>query len=184
MFQTSARATETFPVLPFIATQLFPYHMFCLPFPLNCFHSTSYVCILCAFVGCVTCGDSSVSWGIVMVQDPFAGTPRLICKSSVRIFWHVPNAIPTSSATSLIVRRRSARIISRTRATVSSVWEVDGLPGRGSSSKDRRPFWKREYHSNVFDRLRQDSPKAACNISYVSAPVFPRRKQKSMHTRC
>ena len=53
MFQTSARATETFHVLPFIATQLFPYHMFCLPFPLNCFHSTSYVCNLCAFPGCV-----------------------------------------------------------------------------------------------------------------------------------
>ena len=34
---------------------------------------------------------------------------RLICKSSVRIFWHVPNAVPSSSATSLIVRRRSVR---------------------------------------------------------------------------
>ena len=31
----------------------------------------------------------------------FADT-RLICKSSVRIFWHVPNSIPTSSANSLI----------------------------------------------------------------------------------
>ena len=29
-------------------------------------------------------------------------------------------------------RHRSARMISRTRATVSSVWEVDDLPGRGS----------------------------------------------------
>jgi len=75
-------------------------------------------------------------------------------------------------------------MISRTRATVFSMWEVEGLPGRGSSSKDRRPLLKREYHSNVFDRLRQDSSKAACSISYVSAPVFPRRKQKSMHTRC
>jgi len=52
MFQTSARAIETFHVLPFIATLLFPYHMFGLPFPLNGFHSTSYVCILCAFPGC------------------------------------------------------------------------------------------------------------------------------------
>jgi hypothetical protein len=43
---------------------------------------------------------------------------------------------------------------------------------------------KSKYHSNVFDRLRQDSPRAACWISYVSAPVFPRRKHKSMHTRC
>ena len=100
------------------------------------------------------------------------GVTRLICKSSVRIFWHVPNAILTSSATSL------------TNATFSWVWEVDGLPGRASSSKDRHPLLKREYRLNVFDRLRQDSPKAACSISYLSAPVFPRRRQKSMHTRC
>ena len=73
-------------------------------------------------------------------------------------------------------------MISLTRATVSSVWEVEGLPGQGSSSKDRRPLLKWEYHSNVFDRLTQDSPKAACSIIYVSAPVFPRWKQKSMHT--
>jgi len=109
---------------------------------------------------------------------------RLIRKSSVRIFWHIPNAILTSSATSLIVRHRSAEMISRTRATVSSVWGVEGLPGRGLSSKDWRPLLKQEYHSNVFDRLRQDSPEAACSITYASAPVFPRRKQKSMHTRC
>jgi len=75
-------------------------------------------------------------------------------------------------------------MISRTRAMVSSVWEVKGLPGQGLSSKDRRPLLKWEYHSDVFDQLRQDSPKAACSISYVSAPVFPRRKQKTMHTRC
>ena len=116
-------------------------------------------------------------------RDTNFAVTRLIRRSSVRIFWHVPNAILTS-ATSLIVRRQSARIISRTRATVSSVWEVEDLPGRGSSSKDRRPLLKGEYHSNVFDRLRQDSPKAACSISYVSAPVFSRWKQKSMHTRC
>jgi len=112
------------------------------------------------------------------------GVTHLIHKSSVRIFWHVLNAIRTSSATSLIVRRRSARMISRTCATVSSVWEVEVLPGRGSSSKDRGPLLKREYYTNVFDRLGQDSPKAACSISYLSAPVFPIRKQKSVHTRC
>ena len=104
--------------------------------------------------------------------------------SSVRIFWHVPNAILTSSSTSLIVRRQSARMISRTHATVSSVWEVEGLHGRVSSSKDRCPLLKWEYHSDVFDRHRQGSPKAACIILYVSTPVFPRRKQKLMHTRC
>ena len=109
---------------------------------------------------------------------------RLICKSSVRIFWHIPNAILTSSATSLIVRCQSMRMISCTRATLSSVWEVDSLHGRGSSSKDQRPLLKQEYHSNVFNRLRQDSSKVACSILHVSAPVFPRQKQKSMHTCC
>ena len=54
------------------------------------------------------------------------------------------------------------------------VWEVDGLPGRGSSSKDRRPFLKREYHLNVFDWLRQDSPKAACNILVRFSTSFPK----------
>ena len=63
-------------------------------------------------------------------------------------------------------------MISHTRATVSSVWEVDGLPGQGSSSKDWHPLSKQEYLSNVFDWLTQDSPKAACSISYVSALVF------------
>ena len=48
-FQTSGRATETFHVLPFIATQLFPYHMFGLPFPLNCFHFY----ILCLYSLCI-----------------------------------------------------------------------------------------------------------------------------------
>ena len=109
---------------------------------------------------------------------------RLICKSSVIILWHLLNAILTSSETCLIVRCRSAQMISRTRAMVSSVWEVEGLPGWGFSSKDRHPLLKWEYNLNVFDRLRQDSLKAACSISYVSAPVFPRQKQKSMHRRC
>jgi hypothetical protein len=110
---------------------------------------------------------------------------EIFCKYSVRIFWHILNAILTSSATtSLMVRRRSARMIFRTRATVSSVWEVDGLSGLGSSSKNRHSLFKQEYHSNVYVRLRQDSLKAACSILYISAPVFHRRKQKSMHTRC
>ena len=43
----------------------------------------------------------------------------------------------------------------------------------GSSSKDRRLLLKREYHSNVFDRLRQDSLKAACSISYVQHQFSP-----------
>ena len=128
--------------------------------------------------------DTRSSFSAVRRRGTNFAVTHLIRKSSVRIFCHLPNAILTCSATSLIVRRRSAGMISPTRATVSSVWELESLPGRGSSSKDRHPLLKREYHSNVFDRLRQDSPNAACSISYVSTPVFPRRKQQSMHTRC
>jgi hypothetical protein len=129
--------------------------------------------------------DTRLSFcSVVRRRDTNFAVTRLIYKSSVRIFWHVPNATLTFSATSLIFRRRSARMISRTHATVPSVWEVDCLPGRRSSSKNRRPLLKREYHSIVFDRLRQDSLNAACRISHVSAPHFPRRKQKSMHTHC
>jgi hypothetical protein len=127
--------------------------------------------------------QSSFCSAIRRWRTNFAVT-RLICKSSVWIFWYVPNATLTSSATFLIVRHPSAQMISHTHATVSLVWEVDGLPVGGSSSKNERPLLKWEYHSIVFDRLRQDSPKAACSISYVSAPGFSRRKQKLMHTCC
>jgi hypothetical protein len=104
--------------------------------------------------------------------------------SSVRIFWHVPNAISILYNLSDSDTSVSMNDFLNTCATVSSVWEVDGLSGWGSSSKDRHTFLKWEYHSHVFDRLRQDSTKAACSISYVSAPVFPRQKQKLMHTGC
>ena len=66
---------------------------------------------------------------------------HLIRKSSVRIFWHVPNAILTSSAASLIVRRWSARMISRTCATVSSVWEVKACLGGVHLQRIGIHFW-------------------------------------------
>ena len=68
-----------------------------------------------------------------------------------------------------------------TRATVS-VWEMDGLPGRGSSSKDRRPFLKREYHSNVFDRLRQDSKSCLQYFVLFSTSVPQTETEIDAHT--
>jgi len=53
--------------------------------------------------------DTRLSYSAVRRQGTNFAVTRLICKSSVRIFWHVPNAILTSSATSLIVRRRSRK---------------------------------------------------------------------------
>ena len=66
---------------------------------------------------------------------------RLIRKSSVRIFWHVPNAILTSSATSLIVRRRSARTISRTRATSPRCGRWKACLGGGRLQRIGVHFW-------------------------------------------
>ena len=98
MFQTSARDIETFHVLSFIATELFPYHMFGLPFPLNCFQSTSYVCILCAFPGCVKiipCNFNSTSlcsnthlWSLLGVCKGKNGGSEEICHSGryIKVF--------------------------------------------------------------------------------------------------
>lgn len=61
-----------------------------------------------------------------------------------KISWLKPTDMPTSSATSLIVIRRSFITIS---FTFSSVVNVLGRPGRSSSSTFSRPSWKRLYHS-------------------------------------
>jgi hypothetical protein len=111
----------------------------------------------------------------------FADT-RLIPRSYVSVAWHVPNDKLSSSAISLIVKRRFLRITALT--TVSLVRTVDGRPVCGSSTMDVRPFLNREYHSNVLDRLNAVSPNACCSISYVSVAVLPNFWQNLMQTRC
>jgi hypothetical protein len=81
--------------------------------------------------------------------------------------WHVRNDKLSSSAISLIVKRRFPRITALTQSTVSLVRAVDGRPVCGSSSMDVRPFLNREYHSHVLDRLNAVSPNACCSISYL-----------------
>jgi hypothetical protein len=97
---------------------------------------------------------------------------------------HMPNDKLSSSAISVIVKRRFPRIISLTRSTVSLVRAVDGRPVCGSSLMDVRPFLNREYHSNVLDRLNAVSPNACCSTSYVSVAVLPSFWQNLMQTRC
>ena len=117
-------------------------------------------------------------------RDTDFADARLICNSSVTIFWHVPNAIPTSSATSLIVRCRSARIISHTRATVSLVWEVDGLPGRGSSSKRIGVnFWNGDTTQMSLIDLGRTLQKLLAAFRTFQHQFSP-DKQKLMHTHC
>lgn len=52
------------------------------------------------------------------------------------------------------------------------------------SSKDLRPLLKSEYHSDILCLLRKDSPKRDSGILKGSELVFPRWKQKSLHTYC
>jgi hypothetical protein len=58
----------------------------------------------------------------------------------------VPNEKLSSSAISLIVKRRFPRITALTRSSVSLIRAVDGRPVCGSSSMVVRPFLNREYH--------------------------------------
>jgi hypothetical protein len=62
--------------------------------------------------------------------------------------------------------------------------EVEGRPGRTSSSIDIRPCLNLLYHSSVVVRLIVSSPNTFCNVSKISVKVFPNLKQSFTHTRC
>jgi hypothetical protein len=111
----------------------------------------------------------------------FADT-RLIPRSCIIIAWHVLNDKLSSSAFSLIVKRRFPRITALTRSTVSLVRAVDGQPVCvDHRRRDVRPFLNREYHSNVLDRLNAVSPNACCSISYVSGRTWWKHVVPSTH---
>ena len=66
----------------------------------------------------------------------------------------------------------------------SSVFAVDGLPLRSSSSTDSRPLLKRSCQRKTFDLVRVSLPKHFSNISKVCAPLNPFLTQNLMQTRC
>ena len=92
--------------------------------------------------------------------------------------------MPTSLTTSLTVNLRSDLILSRTRSMVSFVFDVDGRPGRWSSSMDIRPSLKRLNQSKVTQRLSATSPKANFINSKVSVAFLLILKQNLIHARC
>ena len=71
---------------------------------------------------------------------------RFMPKTSVKIAWHKPNDMPTSSATSLIVFQQLSKIIFFTASMFSSVVDVLDRPGRASSLTSSRPSLNRLYH--------------------------------------
>jgi hypothetical protein len=104
-------------------------------------------------------------------------------RKTVSITWNVPNDKLSSSAISLIIKRRFPWITALTQSTVLLVCTVDDRSVCDSSSVDVRPFLNWEYHSNVLDRLNAISPNA-CSISYVSVAVLPSFWQNFMQIRC
>jgi len=103
----------------------------------------------------------------------------LIRKSSVRIFLHVPNAIMTSFESPLIDVGQHEWFLAHVPRSRCGRWKT--CKGGGRLQRIALNFWNGNT-TQRFDCLRQDSPKTACSISNVSAPVFPRRKQVNSHT--
>ncbi|CAI6346537.1 unnamed protein product [Macrosiphum euphorbiae] len=89
-----------------------------------------------------------------------------------------------SVESSLIVIRRSDRIIFRTFATISTFLDVEGRPARESSLMSSRPSINLLCHSNVLDRLIASSSNAFLIISKVSVADLPSLTQNLMQTRC
>ena len=66
----------------------------------------------------------------------------------------------------------------------SSVFAVDGLPLRLSSSTDSRPLLERSCQRKTFYLVRVSLPKHFSNISKVCAPLNPFLAQNLMQTHC
>jgi hypothetical protein len=110
---------------------------------------------------------------------------RLMTTSSVTIAWQEPNEIPTRtySDISLIVILLTLFHKARTLPSISLFLLVDGRLGRSWHVTDARPSLKRRYHSKIWVRLMESSPKAILITYYVAVQVFPSFWQNAVHTR-
>ena len=88
------------------------------------------------------------------------------------------------SAISLTVNLRLTVIHPLILFMFSSVFAVDGLPLRSSSSTDSRPLLKRSCQRKTFDLVRVSLPKHFSNISKVCVRLHPFLTQNLMQTRC
>jgi len=69
-------------------------------------------------------------------------------------------------------------------STLLSVFEVEGLPERGSSLMDSRPSENALYHLNTCDLDKACSPYACFSLLKVSKPVSPSLTQNLIAHRC
>jgi len=121
-------------------------------------------------------------WSSVNTRGTNFAATRCMLSFSVRIAWHDPKLMPTSSAISLMVKQQFWRINSRTASIWTSSVDVEGRPLWGSSSIDVVTVLKRLYYSKHCSWLIHSSPKACWSIFHVSVAVFPSLKQNFTHT--
>jgi len=100
---------------------------------------------------------------------------RFMCKWSWRIVHTVPKAIPVTSTTSPIVRRRSSSMKVFTDATNVGVI-TDGLPERASLMFDL-PSLKHLNHLKTVAFFISVVCWALCIVVYVSVAEYPKLKQ-------
>ena len=81
-----------------------------------------------------------------------------MANSSVKIWWSVAWFKCNSPAIIRTVSRRFDRTRARNISTLLSVFEVEGLPERGSSLMDSRPSENALYHLNTCDLDKACSP--------------------------
>ena len=82
------------------------------------------------------------------------------------------------------VSRRSDPTRARTISTLLSVFEVEGLPERGSSLMDSRPSENALYHLNTCDLYKACFSYACFSLLKVSMSVSPSLTQNLIAHRC
>ena len=118
----------------------------------------------------------NISWAMSMrsyLCSKFSNF-RTICvaawfmpKTNIKIVWHEPNDMLTSSATSLIVIRRLSKIVFFTASMFSSVVDVLDQPGRALSLTFSQSSLNRLYNNWTCVLHIVDTPNATVNISNV-----------------
>ena len=111
-------------------------------------------------------------WSSVNTHGTNFAATRCMLSFSVRIAWHDPKRMPTSSAISLIVKWRFWRIKWQTASMWTSSVDVEGHPLRESSSIDVLPVLKRLYHSKHCVLFIHSSPKACWSTFFIV--TFPK----------
>jgi hypothetical protein len=127
--------------------------------------------------------DMQSSCSAVRRQGTNFAVTHLICKSSVRIFWYVPNAILTSSASSLLdVGQCKWFLAHMPWSPRCGRWMA--CLGGGCLQRIGVHFWNENTTQMSSINLGKTLWKLLAAFHTFQHQIFSRQKQKSMHTCC